>query len=159
MCESPFAPPADLSLEVLGLPAREFVMVSARDNTLSDRLGLKDYTDGLAPAFLIAQRQRLADQIRERHAATRQDEVKNIPAGVPVEADVFLRHITGCAPCQSCLDVCPVYDGELLAYSDGFPAQAFIWLESCVKCGMCEQACPRGLPLTAVHACLCGELV
>lgn len=159
MCESPFAPQADLNLEVLGLPAREFVMVSARDNALSERLGLKDFTDGLAPEFLITQRQRLADQISERHAATRQEAVQSIPSGAPVEPDVFLSYVSGCAPCQSCLEVCPVYAGELVAYSDGFPAQAMVWLESCVQCGMCEQACPRHLPLTAVHASLCAELV
>lgn len=159
MCESPFAPQADLSLEVLGLPAREFILVSTRDRALSDRLALQDYTDGVAPDFLITQRQRLADQIKERHAATRQEALEHIPSGVPVEADVFLHHLSDCAPCQSCLEVCPVYDGELVAYGDGFPAQAMVWLSSCVKCGMCEQACPRHLPLTAVHSCLCGELV
>jgi formate dehydrogenase subunit beta len=159
MCESPFAPQADISLEVLGLPAREFVMVSARDTALSDRLGLSDFTDGIAPDFLITQRQRLDDQLKERHAATRHDAVQDIPSGLPLEPGVFLSYLGGCAPCQSCLDVCPVYDGELVAYDDGFPAQAFIWLASCVRCGMCEQACPRHLPLTAVHASLCGELV
>ena len=159
MCESPFAPQADLSLQVLGLPAREFFMVSARDNALSDRLGLRDFTDGLAPDFLITQRQHLAEQLRERHAATRQNALQGIPSGVPLEPDVFLSYLSACTPCQSCLDVCPVYDGELVGYGDGFPAQAMQWLASCVKCGMCEQACPRRLPLTAVHANLCGELV
>jgi formate dehydrogenase subunit beta len=159
MCESPFAPQADLSLQVLGLPAREFFMVSARDNALSDRLGLRDFTDGLAPDFLLTQRQHLADQLRERHAATRQNALQGVPSGVPLEPDVFLSYLSACAPCQSCLEVCPVYDGELVAYGDGFPAQAMLWLASCVKCGMCEQACPRRLPLTAVHANLCGELV
>lgn len=159
MCESPFAQQTDLSLEVLGLPAREFVMVSARDKALSDRLGLKDFTDGLAPDFLISQRQRLADQLSERHAATRQGALQSIPSNVPQEPELFLSHLSNCAPCQSCLEVCPVYDGELVPYSEGFPAQAMIWLSSCVKCGMCEQACPRNLPLTLVHSSLCGELV
>jgi ferredoxin len=25
------------------------------------------------------------------------------------------------------------------------------WLAACVGCGMCEQACPREMPLTALH--------
>ena len=45
----------------------------------------------LAPDFLITQRQRLADQLKERHAATRQEALEHIPSGVPVEADVFLQ--------------------------------------------------------------------
>jgi len=32
------------------------------------------------------------------------------------------------------------------------------WLVSCVSCGMCEQACPNHLPLTAIISRISREL-
>lgn len=162
MCISPLAPPADLTLEVLGLPVNRVMLVSAKDQALAARLGLEDLVDGPAEGALLVQRRRLSIRLSDRRLRRREALLEALPANLPLTPRDLYEHIAACAPCQKCLEVCPVYDGELEARLSGKPFsadEAQIWLVSCVKCGMCEQACPRSLPLTAIHARLSRELI
>ncbi len=161
MCISPLAPSADLCLEVLGLPVHQVLLVSARDQAVAEQLGLEDLVDAPASESLLVQRWRLSLRLGERHMRRREAMLEALPASLPLGVREFCEHVAACAPCRSCLDVCPVYAGELAAGLSGkpfAPDQAVAWLVSCVKCGMCEQACPRGLPLTAIHAWFSREL-
>jgi Fe-S oxidoreductase len=36
--------------------------------------------------------------------------------------------------------------------------EVYRWLAACVVCGMCEQACPKHLPLAAIHSHIRKEL-
>jgi len=152
MCPSPFAPEADLTIGLLGLPVREYLLVSVKDQALADRLRLQDLTRGQAPETLVDQRQRLVDRLDEQHTATRQAMLDALAANLPVEPAELLAYLENCAPCQACVEACPVYAGELegAAGTDGVEG-ALAWLSACVKCGMCEQACPRHMPLAAIH--------
>lgn len=153
MCASPFAPEADLTIGALGLPAREYLLVSARDQALAGKLRLPELTRGLAPDALVAQRQRLVERIEEQHSATRQAMLAALAADLPDDPAGLLAYLENCAPCRACTEACPVYAGELekAAGKDGVE-RALVWLSACVKCGMCEQACPRHMPLAAIHA-------
>ena len=48
MCVSPEASSADLNINVLGLPARQHILVRARDEATAERLKLDAITDGVA---------------------------------------------------------------------------------------------------------------
>jgi formate dehydrogenase (coenzyme F420) beta subunit len=152
MCPSPLAPEADLTIGLLGLPVREYLLVGARDEALAERLRLYELTRGLAPETLVAQRKRLADRLEEQHAATRQAMLAALAADLPDDPNELLAYLENCAPCQACLEVCPVYTGELEKTAGGNEVERVLaWLSACVKCGMCEQACPKHMPLAAIH--------
>jgi len=154
MCVSPLAQDADLSIGLLGLPIKDLILVTARDEAIAERLCLAEITDGPAPLSMLEQRQRLADRLCELHQEVRASMLAALAEELPQAPQELLAHLGKCAPCQLCLEVCPVYAGELSAGANGFGVLAEetrTWLASCVYCGMCEQACPRELPLTAIH--------
>lgn len=157
MCTSPVAEEADLNLGLLGLPVREKVLVFARDAQLVDRLHLREIAAGKASDDLVTLRQRWASRLSKRNVGTLDRMLDSLPTDLPWSPREFVEHIANCQPCRDCLDVCPIYAGELEKQSDGVD-DTFVWLASCVKCGMCEQACPCTMPLTAIHAYISREL-
>ena len=161
MCLSPVAQPADLSLSLLGLPIKELIIVTARDESIVSRLRLDEITDGPAPAALLEQHQRLAGRLSALHQSVRASILASITENLPDAPQELVAHLATCAPCQSCLEVCPIYACELASRSNGCltaSTAAESWLASCVSCGMCEQACPQGFPLTAIHTRISVDL-
>jgi len=154
MCISPIAQDADLSIGLLGLPIKDLILVTTRDEAMAERLCLDEITDGAAPLSVLEQRQHLADRLCELHQEVRAAMLAALEEELPSAPQELLSHLKKCAPCQACLEVCPIYAGELGAGVNGYPVleeRARPWLAACVFCGMCEQACPKGLPLTAIH--------
>jgi Fe-S oxidoreductase len=80
----------------------------------------------------------------------RQRAIAGLEVGLPTGPLSLARHLASCAPCQECLEACPIFASEPVDGGDN-PAWRS-WLKSCLTCGLCEQACPNHLPLTAVHA-------
>lgn len=153
MCPSPAAQDADVSIELLGLPVRQFVMISARDADLARGLHLEEITDGEAPESWVARREATLELIAARRKRSLARKIQALSVEAPAELEALLRHIANCAPCQACLEACPLYTGDFLPAEYGeFQAleAARAWLERCVSCGMCEEACPKHLPLTAI---------
>jgi len=162
MCPSPAAQCADLTIELLGLPVRQFVLVSARDEALARSLHLEEITDGETPEPWVARREATVDLIAERHRHSLAKKIQALSEQAPAELEALLVHIANCAPCQSCLDACPLYTGDFLpAESGDFHTMeaARAWLERCVACGMCEEACPDHMPLTAILAHIAHPVV
>jgi formate dehydrogenase subunit beta len=153
MCLEPSASQADLSIELLGLPVKQLILVSARDEDLAKELHLVELTDGAASQNYLARREALLDSLARRRRRTLERKVQTLSTDAPSELSELLRHIAGCAPCQACLEACPIYAGDFIpALNGGSEAlqAAREWLEGCVACGMCEEACPKHLPLTAI---------
>jgi formate dehydrogenase subunit beta len=153
MCLEPFAQDADLSVELLGLPVRQLVVVSARDRQLAEELHLDTLTDGPVPESYLARRETTLATVSARRKRALERKVQALSADAPVDLPGLLQHIAGCAPCQKCLDACPVYFGDFVPARQGAAElleAARVWLEGCVACGMCDEACPRHLPLTAI---------
>jgi len=153
MCAFPAAQDADLSLELLGLPVKQHMLVTARSQEIARRLRLHELTDGAAPPAFISQRQTTLAGLTVRRQRAHERMTQAISADAPAEVDSLLRHIAGCAPCLECLHACPVYAGDFMPSGDGgaeLSRLAKRWLQACVACGMCEEACPRHLPLTAI---------
>jgi formate dehydrogenase (coenzyme F420) beta subunit len=153
MCTTPEAGHADLSICLLGLPVKEIILVKAKHAATAGEIRLSQITDGLADPVLIDQYDQMLETLHERRTRTLERMIADLSVDLPDDVDSLVTHLQNCAPCRDCLDVCPIYASEVAQVGDGetITREAAIrWLVSCVSCGMCEQACPNHLPLTAV---------
>jgi len=153
MCASPAVQEADLRVELLGLPVKQAVLITTKNREIAKKLRLQELTDGMAPATLVARREATLAVLAGRRRRALDRMVQALAADAPTEVNAFLEHIANCAPCRECLQACPVYTGDFYPGDNGGAESSLAarrWLEACVACGMCEDACPRHLPLTAI---------
>jgi len=81
-------------------------------------------------------------------------------------ADFWHKELSKCIKCFGCCDVCPVWiydeteleNPEWIAPGEIPPAvplfhiiRAYRIGDSCINCGMCEEACPVDIPLRTIH--------
>lgn len=153
MCAEPAVQEADLMVELLGLPVKQMVLITAKNREIAKKLRLHELTDGIAPGSLVARREATLSVVAGRRRRVLDRMVQALAADAPTEVNAFLEHIANCAPCRECLQACPVYTGEFSPAGDGgaeLNKAARQWLAACVACGMCEDACPKHLPLMAI---------
>jgi len=153
MCDHPSCQSADLMIGLVGLPVRENVLVMAKDEATVRRLGLHHTTDGPAPGKLVAQRERAIARLRRRRMRTYQRQAAGLPATLPASLDQMVELWAECVPCQECMLACPVYAGELDSLGTDGPIQREAvrrWLQDCFACGLCDEACPKELPVSTL---------
>jgi formate dehydrogenase subunit beta len=150
MCALPEEQEADLWIGVLGLPVKEWILVTARDERLAERLHLNILTDGPAESGLLAERQRVITRLNGQRMSFQERAVGELDSRLPQNLEGWLVHLADCKPCRACLEVCPICGGELPVRQ----TDQVRWLVKCAGCGMCEEACPDNLPLTAIHTYL-----
>ncbi len=156
MCSAPMPEAADLTIDVLGLPARQHVMVTARSAALAERLALAAISDGPAPAALQRQHERMRGLVAGRRARARERILHALETELAGSVDALVEHLEGCAPCRACLAACPIYTAESAQQPEAALTRELVtrWLASCAGCGMCEASCPRHLPLVAIFRSL-----
>src|SRR4030067_3622004 len=148
MCADPMCPGVDLAIELLGLPVNELLLVNHKAKTTAPRLHLSEIPDGPASPAWVAQRTHTLDAIRKRHTSTHARMVKDLAGDLPTTVSEFVQMLAECFPCQSCLEACPIYSGELAPrrFSGSIQIDDIArWLENCVEWGMCGEACPKKL--------------
>ena len=152
MCATPASDGADLRIELLGLPVKQVVLITTKNQDIAKKLRLQELTDGMAPATLVARREATLTVLAGRRRRALDRMVQALAADAPTEADAFLEHLANCVPCSECLQACPVYMCDFFpGDTDAESMQAARqWLKACVSCGMCEDVCPRHLPLMAI---------
>ncbi|HLE51077.1 MAG TPA: hypothetical protein VI755_03410 [Anaerolineales bacterium] len=162
MCADPMCQGVDLAIELLGLPVNELLLVNAKDESTATRLHLSEITDGPASPAWVAQRTHTLDAIRKRHTSTHARMVKELPGDLPTTVSEFVQMLAECFPCQSCLEACPVYSGELASrrFDGSIQVDDIVcWLTDCAACGLCDEACPKNLPITAFVSRLTQEAI
>ena len=161
MCSRPEPSHYDLCLDLLGLPVREMMLVSTKDESIDRKLHLHEVTDGLATSKLIAQHDRMIKTIEERRQRIREREIRELSPDLPSTLDGLVSFLLNCQPCQKFMEACPAFVEELIpAINSGSVSMdlARRWAVSCAECGMCEQACPKEVPLAAIMNRISHEL-
>ncbi len=172
MCEHFFPENADIAIGLVGTNVRERLLVETREE-IANKLEL--------PAGPINGRDKAIARltaIRQHRHEEAMSSANRLLSDLPS----LISLVAPCTACGECQDACPYCDCEAFTArpskephtdrtrvwpSGGEPRSAtrapgllgdFIQLgrraASCVGCGMCESACPRHVPLTAIQGVL-----
>jgi formate dehydrogenase subunit beta len=161
VCTAPEAHNADLNIGVLGLPVRQQILVTARDEDTAERLHLDKITDERANPTLVAQHERLLTKVVERNRRTYERVISGLADVLPSDLDALIEQLESCENCQDCLDVCPicVVDHPRRAEDGKYIREDVTrWMISCSGCGVCESDCPKHLPLNAIFLYIRSQL-
>ncbi len=152
MCDTHMPEGVDLILNVFGLATHEMLLVTVRKDALIDQLGLAEITDGPADPAHVWEHVQAHNVVTARRVRNRERFMQALPQTLPRNLTDLAVHLATRATCHECFKACPLVDTSLnLGSSDEAAVQLSRWLDSCVECGMCEQACPRHLLLTVEH--------
>jgi len=161
LCVSPDAEYGDVNIGILGLPARQQILVSSRTDAIADHLALPLLTDGVAPQTLVNQRKHLLAKLAERRNRTHERVIAGLSEILPTDVEGLINLFKECGECQRCMEDCPICSVDFPQKgSDGKYLLPDIrrWLASCDGCGMCEQACPNHHPLSAIFRHIKAQL-
>jgi len=153
MCISPRASGAHLNLGVLGLPVRQHLLIQARDSITAEWLQLDLLADREADPDLVEVRERTVSKMAERNSRTRERITQGLADVLPRDVGSLIEQFEACGACQECLNNCPIcaVDSPRRGPDRKYLREDITrWMISCAGCGMCEQACPHHLPLTAI---------
>lgn len=153
ICSKPEPPHFDICIELLGLPVKERMLISAKDDGTARKFHLYEITDGLASPEQVAQHDNMVKTIEERRQRARERKLRELFPHLPSNVEELTKFLMECQPCKNCIEACPVHPEEIISSIEhGYISQnlARRWLMSCAECGMCEQACPKDIPLAAI---------
>jgi formate dehydrogenase subunit beta len=153
VCTAPQAQAADLNIAVLGLPVRQYILVTARDSETAAHLQLDQLTTAPADPQLVAQHERMLAKVVERNSRTFDRLISGLAGVLPRDLDDLVTQLESCESCQECIKTCPICLVDRPQRTpDGHYRSEDIsrWLISCSGCGICENNCPRHLPLNAI---------
>lgn len=149
MCVAPGARSADINLGVIGIPVRQSILVDCRP----DLLDWSEITDKPADPALSKKREVMLSKLVEVHSQTRDRVLTGLAEVLPANVDVLLDQFDDCGNCQSCMEACPICTATppQRAKEGRYERQDVVeWLVDCAGCGMCEQSCPKHLPLSII---------
>ncbi|HSF82839.1 MAG TPA: hypothetical protein VLA49_16515 [Anaerolineales bacterium] len=164
LCSAPDARGADINIGVLGVPARQYILIYPRENASHERLEINRFAHNPADIDLLTQRAHMIARLAERRNRTHDRVVQGIADILPTDIESLVAQFDDCVPCQACLEACPicVIDFPSRGQDNRYQVEDIErWLASCSGCGMCEQACAQHQPLSAIfghiHKTLVGE--
>lgn len=162
MCITQDDKEADLSLGVLGLPVRQFILVRAKNELITHQLNLDKITDGSANSDTIHQHEWMLAKISERNNRVHEQIQQAIEDILPQNVDELITQLGICDQCQNCFNSCPICKVVSPRRDEAgtlIKADVVRWLISCSGCGVCEQVCPRDLPLSAIFGFIQQQLI
>ena len=147
-CDKPFPELADVSIELLGIPTQNLLVVNLRKSEFVDVIGLENFKDQPVPDEVTHRREktlkRLADwrQKAQAYTSAHLDEEHKTLSGL-------ITHLTTCSYCKNLIEEqCPLFESDWIqAETKPDPIIIETWLKSCGGCGMCEADCPDSYPL------------
>lgn len=161
VCPSPKAEGADINIGVLGLPARQHILMHAPQAGLAGQFSYTNLPLAEASPDLVDRRERVAGRVAARNSLTRERIVASLADRIPAHIDALAQQLEACGDCWKCMDACPIWSARRFTRrADGrYDRQEIArWLVSCAGCGMCEQACEKNLPLSAIFGVIREQL-
>jgi formate dehydrogenase subunit beta len=153
ICRSSGAEDADINIWVIGLPARQVIMVNVPQRELAGQFHFANSALVEADNELIKMRQRVLDRVTTRNQHSRDRFIQELIDSLPATIEAIAEQLENCGECRECLEACPICSARRLDRGpDGRYNRREIaqWLAACAGCGMCEQACMKNIPLSAV---------
>lgn len=155
LCRSSGAEGADINIWVIGLPARQVMLVNVPPQKLASELRFADSRRVGEEDELLKVRQRVLERVALRNQHSRDRFFRELVDSIPASVEAIAEHLEQCGECRACLEACPICSARPLEReADGRYDRRKIaqWLASCAGCGMCEQACLKNIPLSAVFS-------
>jgi formate dehydrogenase (coenzyme F420) beta subunit len=161
VCDTPAPMSADIVIGTIGIVPQGNILVITRNEDLDSKLKVQDVTEGLASEEQVVCREQMVRKLVEEREERRAEVIK-FHLSDTEEPDLPLALFARCTLCADCLDVCPIYEGELsgmLGVGEAHRRANLLlselvnlsrWLASCSGCGMCQEACEHGVLLTPV---------
>jgi formate dehydrogenase subunit beta len=165
LCEHPAPEGADVAIGFFGVDPAACLLVGARDRDTAARLALDELAPRRAGPGARAHRLAVLAAIAARRGAVRTPLLSGT-GSLLGDPGTLLAQFARCSLCGDCLDACPLYGGELEgllgAGGTGAAGRSLLaalvdisrWVAGCSGCGLCEQSCPAGIPLTALMIAL-----
>ncbi len=153
ICRSSGAEGGDVNIWVTGLPARQVMMVNIPGEGLAGALHFDDSRGVDEESELLKMRQRVLERVAVRNQHSRERFVQGLIETLPATVEAIAKRLEECGECRECLEACPICSARHLERgADGRYNRREIaqWLAACAGCGMCEQACVKHIPLSAV---------
>lgn len=164
VCDGLVPHDATVIIGAIGVASEGYLLIIARDEETDAHLRLAKVTDEEAGEREVARRESALGPLTKNRSAMK----AKLTATENVFGDLssILACLAHCTLCADCLDACPIYEGELsgmlgvgIGGKRGSPILSELigvsrWLASCSGCGMCEQACERGVSLALLMAAL-----
>jgi len=164
LCSEPDAQGADINICVLGIPVRQYILVTTQHIFIDDLVNFDRRHQMVDSMEVLNQRKQLIARLSECRNRTHERVMQGIADGLPTDIEALVEHLAGCGSCQECLEACPicVLDFPKRGDDNRFLIEEInTWLSACAGCGMCEQACPQHHPLSAIfsyiHKVITGE--
>lgn len=161
ICKSPQAYIADFNFHIIGLPVRQYLLVSARIRLDGREIRVNDIMEKKADSSQTEQHQKVAFRISQRNQLVLEKIVKGVKDILPTDIDSLVTRFESCGKCQACMDACPICDihRPLKDASGNLDRDSVIrWLTACSGCGICEPACPVHLPLNIIFQYIQTEM-
>lgn len=165
ICHDPTPYGADITIGLLGAHLDQYLLILTSDEDTYRRLKLAQVTDKQASEQHLLERDILIKAIMREYTMFHNQLITGNAHPID-ELGGFLAGCACCTLCTDCLDVCPLYRGELagvLGVGSVSERKRPIlselvgvarWLASCSGCGMCHEACEQGVPVTRLIASL-----
>ncbi len=158
VCDWPAPRGADIIIGTIGVATQQSLLVIARDERIDARFHLQMSTDRVATEAEVVCRETAVGAVANQRTIQREhmNQMRTWQFG---DFCSLLACFARCTLCTDCLDVCPIYDGELEGLlgvkgsrQNQRPALSELvglsrWLTSCSGCGMCQEACEHGVSL------------
>ena len=157
LCKHPFPVDVDLSIELVGIPTQQTIVIS-----LSERIDPDSLQDPLiveeVPRSMDLRRQETLQRLENWRGKSLWTTVASLTPDTK-GVQQLMEHLQACSACRLRIEeLCPQFNVDLTMSTDERAQVAEQWLVSCGGCGMCEHRCPTNYPLFQVIAALRYEL-
>ncbi|RCK76098.1 MAG: Formate dehydrogenase [Anaerolineae bacterium] len=155
VCQSPAGESAQVNIGVIGLPIRQYILLSFPEKEAETLVTGNGLETREADPRLIEHHVMTIAKINERNHRVSERIRQGMSDIFPMSIEQLVDTFVECGDCQKCMQVCPLcaVHTPLRSESGKYLTEEIVrWAESCAGCGMCEQVCPHHKPLSAFFA-------